>query len=36
MELIADKLAARGHRAARIEKVLGGNFMRLCRDVWGG
>jgi membrane dipeptidase len=36
MELIADRLAARGHGSARIEKVLGGNFLRLCRDVWGG
>lgn len=36
MEMIADALAARGHGAARIEKVLGGNFLRLCREVWGG
>lgn len=35
MELIAEKLAARGHSSARIEKVIGGNFLRLCRDVWG-
>lgn len=35
MEMIADKLAARGHSSARIEKVIGGNFLRLCRDVWG-
>ena len=35
MELIADKLAARKHSSARIEKILGGNFLRLCRDVWG-
>ena len=33
--LIADKLAARKHSSARIEKILGGNFLRLCRDVWG-
>lgn len=35
MEMIAEKLAARGHSSARIEKVIGGNFLRLCRDVWG-
>lgn len=35
MEMIADKLAARGHSSARIEKVIGANFVRLCRDVWG-
>jgi membrane dipeptidase len=35
MEMIADKLASRGHSSARIEKVIGGNFVRLCRDVWG-
>ncbi|HVZ47654.1 MAG TPA: membrane dipeptidase [Gemmatimonadaceae bacterium] len=35
MEMIADKLAARGHTAARIEKIIGGNFHRLCREVWG-
>lgn len=35
MEMIADALAARGHCAARIEKVIGGNFLRLCREVWG-
>ncbi len=35
MEMIADRLAARRHPAARIEKVIGGNFLRLCREVWG-
>jgi membrane dipeptidase len=35
MELIADRLAARKHPASRIEKIVGGNFLRLCRDVWG-
>ena len=34
MELIADALAARGHSATRIEKVLGGNWLRLFGDVW--
>lgn len=35
MELIAERLAARGHTAARIEKVIGGNWLRLFGDVWG-
>lgn len=34
MELIAEGLASRGHRSARIEKVIGGNWLRLFRDVW--
>jgi len=33
--LLADDLAARGWPARRIEKLLGGNFARLCADVWG-
>ena len=33
---LADRLAARGHSQARIEKILGGNFLRYARDVWGG
>jgi len=32
---IADLLAQRKHSAARIDKVLGGNFARLLKDVWG-
>ena len=28
-------LAARGHKPARIEKILGGNFVRYAGDVWG-
>ena len=28
-------LAARGHRPARIEKVLGLNFVRYAREIWG-
>ena len=28
-------LAARGHQPARIEKILGGNFVRYASDVWG-
>ena len=35
MELIADGMAARGHPDARIEKVIGGNWVRLFREVWG-
>lgn len=34
MELIADALAARGHSSARVEKILGGNWLRLFGDVW--
>jgi len=35
LELIADALAARGHGDRRIEKIVGGNFVRLFRDTWG-
>jgi membrane dipeptidase len=28
-------LEARGHKPARIEKVMGANFVRYARDVWG-
>jgi membrane dipeptidase len=31
---LARLLAARGHRRARIEKILGGNFVRYASDVW--
>lgn len=31
---LAHMLSARGHKAARIEKILGGNFLRLMSDVW--
>lgn len=31
---LADDLAARGWSTGRIEKILGGNFARLCGDVW--
>lgn len=34
-DVLAAKLAARGHPDARIEKILGGNFARVLRDVWG-
>jgi membrane dipeptidase len=32
---LADDLAARGWKAARIDKLLGGNFVRLFGEVWG-
>lgn len=32
---LADRLKARGHSTARIEKILGGNFVRYARDIWG-
>ncbi len=31
---LGDMLAARGHKSARIEKILGANFLRLFEDVW--
>lgn len=34
MELVAVAMQRAGHRSARIEKVLGGNWLRLLRDVW--
>ena len=33
---LARRLAARGHSAARIDNILGGNFVRFATDVWGG
>jgi membrane dipeptidase len=35
MERIADLLLARRHSEARVEKVVGQNFVRLMRDTWG-
>jgi membrane dipeptidase len=32
---LADKLARRGYGATRIEKILGLNFVRYAREVWG-
>lgn len=34
-ERLATLLAARGHSDARIAKILGGNFARVLREVWG-
>lgn len=35
LERIADALVARKHSEARVEKIIGGNFVRLMREVWG-
>lgn len=35
MEQIAEKLLGRGHPEARVEKIIGQNFVRLMRDTWG-
>lgn len=35
MERIAEKLLARGHSEARVEKIIGRNFARLMNDNWG-
>ena len=32
---LARLLAKRGHKPARIEKILGQNFVRYARDIWG-
>jgi membrane dipeptidase len=34
MERIADALAAKGHPDRVVEKVIGANWLRLCREVW--
>jgi membrane dipeptidase len=34
LERIADLLASRGHSAARIEKIIGGNWIRVLGEVW--
>ena len=35
-DVLGDMLAARGHSGARVDKILGGNFARVMREVWGG
>jgi membrane dipeptidase len=35
LEMIADQLQSRGHPAARIEKIIGANWLRLFSEVWG-
>ena len=32
----AADLAKRGWRQARLEKLMGGNFLRVYREAWGG
>lgn len=34
LELIAQRLSAAGHRSARIEKIIGGNWVRLLGEAW--
>jgi membrane dipeptidase len=34
LQKLGELLAARGHGAARIEKILGGNFARVFRETW--
>jgi membrane dipeptidase len=34
-EVLGSMLSARGHPDARIAKILGGNFARVMREVWG-
>ena len=33
--MIAEGLLARGHSEARVEKIVGGNWVRLFGEVWG-
>ncbi|ATQ43198.1 dipeptidase [Caulobacter mirabilis] len=33
---LARLLAKRGHPSRRIEKILGGNYVRAAREIWGG
>lgn len=35
MSMVADGLLARGHSEERVAKILGGNWMRLFKEVWG-
>jgi membrane dipeptidase len=32
---LAAMLRARGHSQGRVDKILGGNFLRFAREVWG-
>jgi membrane dipeptidase len=34
LQKLGELLSARGHGTARVEKILGGNFARLFREVW--
>jgi membrane dipeptidase len=33
---LADRLQKKGYSTARVEKILGRNFVRYARDIWGG
>ena len=33
---LADRLQKKGYSAARVEKILGRNYLRYARDIWGG
>jgi membrane dipeptidase len=35
MEQIAAALLDRGHSETRVKKIMGDNFMRVFREVWG-
>jgi membrane dipeptidase len=35
LELIAERLLKRGYTEARVEKIIGGNSVRLLKEVWG-
>lgn len=35
LELIAERLLKRSHSEARVEKIIGGNSVRLLKEVWG-
>jgi membrane dipeptidase len=35
LEQIGDQLLSRGHSTARVEKIIGGNWLRLFGEVWG-
>jgi len=35
LEMIADQLQSRGHSAARVEKIIGANWLRVFGEVWG-
>jgi membrane dipeptidase len=35
LDEIADRLLTRKHSEARVEKIVGGNWLRLLTDVWG-
>lgn len=34
LELLAEKLLKKGHSESRVEKIVGGNFFRLLKEVW--